>query len=88
MSWEEVSFVLGSPLCKRILECLNNSKEPLAPLQISKITNIARSNVSTKLGQLAKRGLVESVNPEARKWRFYIITKKGRDVFKDVKRMR
>ncbi len=88
MTWDDVSFVLGSPLSKKILECLHESKEPLAPLQIAKKTNIARSNVSTKLGMLVKRGLVEPVNPEARKWRFYRTTKKGSKMLKEVNRIK
>ncbi len=84
MVWDDVSFVLGSKLCKKILECLNDSEKPLAPLQISKKCNIARSNVSTKLGQLSKKKLVKCINSKARKWRFYKITTKGRNVLKDV----
>lgn len=83
MSWDDISLVLGSPLCKKILECLSNNK-PLAPLQIAKFCSIARSNVSTKLSILNERGLVEAVNPDARKWRFYRITKKGLRVLKEI----
>jgi DNA-binding MarR family transcriptional regulator len=85
MLWDEVSFVLGSKLCKKILECLSASNEPLAPLQISKLTDIARSNVSTKLGQLSKRNLVKCMNPKVRKWRFYTITDKGKEVLGKIR---
>jgi len=88
MSLDDVSFLLGSPLSKKILECLNDSKEPLAPLQIAKKCNIARSNVSTKLGMLSKKGLVEAVNPDARKWRFYRITRKGKLVMRQVEKIK
>lgn len=88
MSWDDVSFLLGSPLCKKILQILKDSKEPLAPLQIAKKTGIARSNVSTKLGQLMKRGLVEPVNPEARKWRFYRITAKGARILNESEKVK
>jgi len=87
MTWKNVSYILGSPLSRKILECLDKT-QPLAPLQISKETNIARSNVSTKLGDLRKRKLVEPVNPEARKWRFYRITKEGRNVLKKAKEIK
>ena len=86
MLWDNVSYVLRSPLSKRILECLN-SKSPLTPLQISKETTIARSNISTKLGELRKRKLVECVNPESRKWRFYKITNQGKKVLKEAEKM-
>ena len=87
MLWKHVSYILGSPLSRKILECLNESKKPIAPLQISKLTDIARSNVSTKLGQLSKRGLVRCINPETRKWRFYVITKDGEAVLREIKKM-
>jgi len=88
MIWDDVSFVLGSKICKKILECLNSSDRPVTPLEISKTTDVARSNVSTKLGQLRKMNLVKCVNPETRKWRFYTITEKGREVLKKVKEMK
>ena len=85
--YDDISFVLGSPLCRKILEELDSSKEPLAPLQLSKSTKIARSNISTKLGQLDKRGLVKCINPNVRKWRFYEITSKGTKVLRKVKEL-
>lgn len=84
MLWKDVSFILGSPLCKKILETLLASDKPLAPIQISRKTNIAQSNISTKMKPLVKRGLVKCINPEARKWRFYTATSKGRSVFKEI----
>lgn len=88
MIYDDVSYLLGSKLSKKILERLNSSKEPLAPLQIAELTDIARSNVSTKLGQLNKRGLVKCMNPKARRWRFYTITDKGKQVFEEIKRIK
>ena len=82
MLYDDVSFILRSRLAKKILKALESSKEPLAPKQISQKTNMARSNVSTKLGYLLKRDLVKCVNPEAKKWRFYEITIKGKGVLK------
>lgn len=87
MLWNNVSYILGSPLSRKIIECLNSSDKPLAPLQISKKTDIARSNISTKLGILSKRNLVRCINPEARKWRFYEITKEGRDVIEEINKI-
>lgn len=88
MSYTEISLVLGSPLCRKILELLEKSDHPLAPLEISKETGIARSNVSTKLMDLTRFKLVACVNPERRKWRFYKITSKGNDILKEVRRIK
>jgi len=82
--YEHASFLLRSPLSRKILEVLNSSEQPLAPLQISKKADIARSNVSTKLIELKKREYVSCVNPEDRKWRFYKITLLGEKVLKEV----
>ncbi|MBI2547613.1 MAG: hypothetical protein HYW23_04180 [Candidatus Aenigmarchaeota archaeon] len=87
MLWDDVSFVLGSPLAKKILIVINESKEPIAPVQISKLTKIQRTNVSKKLIPLVEKKLVICVNPESRKWRFYEITPKGREVLEKLNRM-
>ena len=87
MEWDDVSFIMGSPVSKKILQCLDK-KSPLAPLQISKECDIARSNVSTKLNGLRNHKLVEVINPDARKWRFYKITIDGRKVLKEVEKIK
>lgn len=78
---------MGSPTSVKILDCLN-TKSPLSPVQISKQIGIAQSNISTKLGHLRKRKLVECINPESRKWRFYRITKEGRKTLKEIEKLR
>jgi len=88
MSYRDVSLVLGSSLCRTILELLEKSERPLTPLEISKETKIARSNVSTKLGDLNRFKLVVCVNPDRRKWRFYKLTTKGKIVLKEVRRIK
>ena len=86
--WEEISFILRSPLSRRILECLISSERPLTVVEISKLTNIARSNISTKFIELKKRKLVECKNPESKKFRFYEITKKGKEIMKEVEKVK
>lgn len=87
MTWDDVSFILRSSLSRKILETLKE-RSPLTPFQMSKETNIARSNISTKLVELRKRKLVECVNPQSRKWRFYKITDKGNGVLTRAKKIR
>lgn len=86
MAWSDVSYLLRSPVSKRILEAIEN--EPLAPFEISKRTNTARSNISSKLIELKKKELVKCINPEARKWRFYEITEQGKELLKEVRKRR
>lgn len=85
--WEEISFILRSPLSRKILECLSSSERPLTVVEISKLTKIARSNVSTKLIELRRRKLVECKNPESKKFRFYEITKKGSKILREIRKL-
>lgn len=87
MLWRRVSYLLRNPMSQKILEALNSSDKPLAPVQIAKKAHIAQGNISTRISVLAKENLVRCINPEARKWRFYEITKEGRDVLNEVKKM-
>jgi len=87
MDWEDIAYVKDSPLSRKILECLKDSDSPLTPKGIGKKTNIASSNVSTKLGMLRKRKLVVCMNPDTKKSRFYKITPKGERVLDSVKKM-
>jgi len=75
MEWEDLSFILRSPQRRAIMTALQN--EPMAPVQIAHETGIDKSNVSTKLGELREREMVEVLNPDDRKWRFYTLTEYG-----------
>lgn len=86
LSWRRVSYVLGSPMSRKILEVLDSTDKPLAPVQISKKADIAQSNISTRISVLAKENLVRCINPLARKWRFYEITREGKAVLDEVKK--
>ena len=85
MYWDDVGFLKANKLSRKIIEFLESTKGPVTPLEISKATDIARSNVSTQLIELRKRNLVTCLNPKARKGRLYIITDKGRKVLKNIK---
>lgn len=81
-----LGFVLRNPLNQKILKCLLDSKKPLSPKQIAKEAQIASSNVSTKLKGLRDRKLVECINPDDRKWRFYILTEYGKKILGEAKK--
>jgi len=87
MKWEDLAYIKDSPLSKKILECLADSDRPLTPLEISKKTDIASSNVSTKLGMLRKRKLVVCINPETKKSRFYKITSNGKRILNELRKI-
>lgn len=79
--WEDISFILSSPICYNILKAVTSEK---TPSQISREINVARSNISTKLSELLKRKLIVCLNPNSRRWRFYKISDKGKSVLKRV----
>jgi ArsR family transcriptional regulator, cadmium/lead-responsive transcriptional repressor len=72
----DLSYLLASPLSKRVLSALKLSY--MTPTNISKTLKISLSNVSTKLSELRKRGLVSCITPERKKCRIYVITEKGK----------
>jgi DNA-binding MarR family transcriptional regulator len=84
IKWDDVSYVLRSPLSKQILKALSEA-DHLTPSEIAKITRISLSNVSTKLIELQKRKMVICLNPESKKFRFYKITDYGRRMLKEGK---
>jgi len=86
--WKLVSYIMRSSISRKILEILTSSKKPLPPKIIAKEGNLSPSNISTRLIVLRNDGLVECVNPEDKKWRFYKITEKGLDLLKEAKRMK
>jgi predicted transcriptional regulator len=72
----DLSYVIASPLSKKVLNVLKLSH--MTPTSISKTLKISLSNVSTKLSELKKRGLVSCITPERKKGRIYVLTKKGK----------
>lgn len=84
---EDVHYLVRSSISRKVLECLSKSDKPLSPKQISKEINVARDNVSTRILELAKRGMVECINPQDRLWRFYKTTPKGKKSLEEAKKL-
>lgn len=80
---DELSYLVASPLARKILIALRELLM-LTPTQIGKIISLSTSNVSTKLIELRRKGLVECITPERRKGRFYSLTQKGKRVSKFI----
>jgi len=60
---------------------------PKTPTQLSKLMKASPPNVSLKLGDLVRRGLVECLNPRESKGRIYRLTERGERVLRIIKRM-
>ena len=84
MSWENVSYVVGSKTRKAVLIKLDTAKTPtiLATELHTSITNISRA-----LRELQSKGLVECVTPKARVGKIFKVTQEGKNALAKVKEM-
>ena len=77
--YELISFIQGSRR-KAVLSCLKD--EPKIPKQIAEECKVSISNVSNTLPELFKKDLVICKNPKSKIYRYYEITKKGKELLK------
>lgn len=76
-----LSFILRGERRKAILLCLD---KPMIPKEISQNCNVSIHNVSKSLKELVDRGLIVCKNPNDKFYRFYELTKKGRELIKEL----
>jgi len=79
---EDLGYLISSSISRKVLHALQNGYQ--TPTGLSKFLKISLSNISTKLGELKKRGLVNCINPERRKGRIYVITEKGKFLIENL----
>lgn len=84
MIWNDVGFVLRSRQRKEILFLLKTEKTPSL---VARHMKSSISNVSLKLADLEKRGIIRCINPKDRKGRIYSLTTKGNEVAKKIEKM-
>ena len=76
-----LSFFLRGERRKAILLCLN---KPMIPKEIGEHCNVSIHNVSKSLKELVDRGLIVCKNPDDKFYRFYELTKKGKEIIKEL----
>ncbi len=76
-----LSFVLRGERRKAILLCLN---KPMIPKEIANSCKVSIHNVSKSLKELIDRGLIVCKNPQDKFYRFYELTKKGKEILKEI----
>ena len=86
--WDNIGFLLRSSTSVKILKTLSKSFSPMTTVQIGKVVEISKSNVSPNLTKMRKRGFVICLNPDASKWRFYKITNYGKRMLKEFEKTR
>lgn len=75
-------YVISSTYRVKILKAFGD--KPRFPSELAKNAGIRMNHVSNVLKQLKMKGLVEIVNPEAKKGRYYRLTDLGREVAEEL----
>lgn len=80
-----ISYIARS---KRRLEILNILKtNEKSQVEIMKLTKMYKAHTSRTLKELSEKELIHCINPEDRMFKFYKITKKGKEILNDIKRV-
>ena len=78
-----ISFILRAKRRKAVFQCLKES--PKIPKDIAGECKISISNVSNTLPELIEKGLIKCKNPEDHYFKYYEITKKGKELIEILK---
>jgi len=81
--WKDFGFVLASSYRKNIMKILKDG--PRTPKELSNETKIYFSHVSITLKELSDKKLIKTLNPLARKGKFYNLTNKGKEIAENLK---
>ena len=80
MKKEEVklySWVVRGKQRRKIIKVMD---KPLMPSQIKRLTNLSLNNVSDILRLFVKKRIARCLNEKAKTGRFYVLTKKGKEL--------
>ena len=81
-----ISFVARAKRRKETLEILSRHPQ-LSQSEIMRGLKQYKSHNSTTIKKLTENGLIACINPEDRSFKFYKITKKGKDILREVLRI-
>jgi len=80
--YEILSFIQAGKRRKGVLEALK--EKPLIPKEIAKKCNISISNVSNTIPALLEKELIECINPKSHTYKYFQLTKKGKDTINSI----
>lgn len=83
MDWRLYSFIIRSKQRQNILLSLET---PKTPTQIGSKVNVSVSHVSRTLKDFTENRIAKCVTPKEKIGRIYILTEKGKDILKKIKR--
>ena len=84
MLWGDVSYVIASKTRKAILLRLET---PRTPTFLAKDLSINLANVSRALTELEGKDIVICLTPKQKVGKIYSLTKKGKDIVGQIKKM-
>ena len=84
-NWADYSFIVRSKHRKRVFEALDN---PKTPTQLAKELSIDLGFISNIIISLLDRKLIDCLNPEEKRHRLYVRSKKGNDLFNSIIKMK
>ena len=76
-------YVISSTYRVNVLKSFGD--KPRFPSELAKSAGIRQNHVSNVLKQLQMKGLVDIINPEAKKGRYYILTDLGKEISEELK---
>ena len=80
-----ISFVARSKRRIEVLKLL--SEKERSQIEMMKSTGMYKAHTSRTLKELLRENLIVCINPEDRSFKFYKITKKGKDILREVERI-
>ncbi|MDI6738082.1 MAG: winged helix DNA-binding protein [Nanoarchaeota archaeon] len=86
MDAQVISFVLRAKNRIKVLAILEN--KTMIPAQIKKEAGMYKSHTSRALKELEEKGLIRCKNPNDRAYRFYALTKKGKEALKEASKLK
>ncbi|MFB6213270.1 MAG: winged helix-turn-helix transcriptional regulator [Candidatus Nanohaloarchaea archaeon] len=77
------AFIDRSPTRRKIIELLYKEGEALRPTDIASEIKVQRETVSRRITDLKEEELVEIMNPEDNRNRYYRIAEKGKELWQE-----
>ncbi|MEK6832947.1 MAG: winged helix-turn-helix domain-containing protein [Nanoarchaeota archaeon] len=81
--YELISFVLRAKNRQEILKQLSLGNKTAT--ELTKATKMYKSHISRTLKELLEERLIECLNPKDREYKFYKLTRKGKNLIKNLK---
>jgi DNA-binding PadR family transcriptional regulator len=87
MDAKMISFVMSGKNRRNVLNLLSTGTKLTSSQIYKKLNYTYLSHVIRTLKDLEQKGLVKCLNPEDRIFKFYEITKKGKEINKETQKM-